>query len=391
MADRIVILRPDASCSRARRRELSAAGPAGPVGGTVALRRPTGLDTAALSRRGPGAPATEDRRPVVTGWRRARASARAHGRPGHVRSPSATPPLTDLVDRPVARGGLPGGRGVPTGGEGRGPSERRERRRTDPGRARSAAAGAPVMRPFARPDRGRDLHDPAPRRDAPARAGHPGPLPPLLLEGARGVATGTTPAVRFLRARHPGAGRDVHRHGLARHRHRLRAGLRRAQATGLDPSRAPPPARGQDHHDRRRRGRPGRRAASRSASASGGTPRAARAPADLGARSARPARPPWPSPASASCWPAALRAEVNLAAANGLYLILLLLGGMIVPIAKLPGGLAAFAGSCRPRRCPTALHATLGHGLPSRARPGSCWPCGPWRRRWRPPLSFRWE
>ena len=37
-----------------------------------------------------------------------------------------------------------------------------------------------------------------------------------------------------------------------------------------------------------------------------------------------------------------LRAEVNLAAANGLYLILLLLGGMIVPISKLPeraGGL----------------------------------------------------
>ena len=33
-----------------------------------------------------------------------------------------------------------------------------------------------------------------------------------------------------------------------------------------------------------------------------------------------------------------LRAEVNLAAANGLYLILLLLGGMIVPIYKLPGG-----------------------------------------------------
>ena len=35
-----------------------------------------------------------------------------------------------------------------------------------------------------------------------------------------------------------------------------------------------------------------------------------------------------------------LRAEVNLAAANGLYLVLLLLGGMIVPLAKLPSGLA---------------------------------------------------
>ena len=39
-----------------------------------------------------------------------------------------------------------------------------------------------------------------------------------------------------------------------------------------------------------------------------------------------------------------LRAEVNLAAANGLYLVLLLLGGMVVPLAKLPAG----AGRVRP-------------------------------------------
>ena len=38
-----------------------------------------------------------------------------------------------------------------------------------------------------------------------------------------------------------------------------------------------------------------------------------------------------------------LRPEVNLAAANGLYLVLLLLGGMIVPLAKLPSGLADVA------------------------------------------------
>src|SRR5207244_6853897 len=31
-----------------------------------------------------------------------------------------------------------------------------------------------------------------------------------------------------------------------------------------------------------------------------------------------------------------LRAEVTLAAANGLYLVLLLLGGMVIPLAKLP-------------------------------------------------------
>ena len=38
-----------------------------------------------------------------------------------------------------------------------------------------------------------------------------------------------------------------------------------------------------------------------------------------------------------------LRAEVTLAAANGLYLVLLLLGGMVFPLEKLPGPLRGFA------------------------------------------------
>ena len=38
-----------------------------------------------------------------------------------------------------------------------------------------------------------------------------------------------------------------------------------------------------------------------------------------------------------------LRAEVNLAAANGLYLVLLLLGGMVVPLSVLPKALRVFA------------------------------------------------
>lgn len=38
-----------------------------------------------------------------------------------------------------------------------------------------------------------------------------------------------------------------------------------------------------------------------------------------------------------------LRGEMTLALANGLYLVLLLLGGMIVPLAELPGGLEAVA------------------------------------------------
>ena len=57
-----------------------------------------------------------------------------------------------------------------------------------------------------------------------------------------------------------------------------------------------------------------------------------------------------------------LRAEVNLAAANGLYLILLLLGGMIVPISKLPSGLAGFAKLLPAEALSAALHATLGSG-----------------------------
>lgn len=55
----------------------------------------------------------------------------------------------------------------------------------------------------------------------------------------------------------------------------------------------------------------------------------------------------------------ALRPEVTLAAANGLYLVLLLLGGMVVPLAKLPGGLADAA-----RLLPAAaLSDSLFHAL----------------------------
>ncbi|HQZ34896.1 MAG TPA: ABC transporter permease [Ilumatobacteraceae bacterium] len=45
-----------------------------------------------------------------------------------------------------------------------------------------------------------------------------------------------------------------------------------------------------------------------------------------------------------------LRGEINLAALNGLYLVMLLLGGMVIPFTKLPGALRALA-----------------HGLPSGA------------------------
>jgi len=65
-----------------------------------------------------------------------------------------------------------------------------------------------------------------------------------------------------------------------------------------------------------------------------------------------------------------LRAEVNLAAANGLYLILLLLGGMIIPIGKLPGGLASVAKLLPADALASGLHAALGGGA---SVPGLSW------------------
>jgi ABC-2 type transport system permease protein len=54
-----------------------------------------------------------------------------------------------------------------------------------------------------------------------------------------------------------------------------------------------------------------------------------------------------------------LRAEVTLAAANGLYLVLLLLGGMIFPLSKLPGPLRAVARALPAAALSDALHGTL--------------------------------
>ncbi|HWG72522.1 MAG TPA: ABC transporter permease [Acidimicrobiales bacterium] len=65
----------------------------------------------------------------------------------------------------------------------------------------------------------------------------------------------------------------------------------------------------------------------------------------------------------------ALRAEVTLAAANGAYLVLLLLGGMVFPLAKLPPGLRQFAEGLPAGALSDALHASLSAGasVPARA------------------------
>jgi ABC-2 type transport system permease protein len=55
-----------------------------------------------------------------------------------------------------------------------------------------------------------------------------------------------------------------------------------------------------------------------------------------------------------------LRGEVVLAAANGLYILLLLLGGMVVPLSKLPGAIRPIAKALPAGALSDALHHSLG-------------------------------
>ncbi|MFZ9676099.1 MAG: ABC transporter permease, partial [Ilumatobacteraceae bacterium] len=86
-----------------------------------------------------------------------------------------------------------------------------------------------------------------------------------------------------------------------------------------------------------------------------------------------------------------LRAEINLAAQNGLYLVLLLLGGMVIPFDELPGPLAAVA-KCLPSG---ALADVLRDALVGGAdRPGTSWiVLGAWAvvAPALTAITFRWE
>lgn len=64
-----------------------------------------------------------------------------------------------------------------------------------------------------------------------------------------------------------------------------------------------------------------------------------------------------------------LRGTVNLAVCNGLYLVLLLLGGMIFPLDRLPGPLEAFARLLPAAALAEVLHAALtaGQSVPAGA------------------------
>jgi ABC transporter DrrB family efflux protein len=86
-----------------------------------------------------------------------------------------------------------------------------------------------------------------------------------------------------------------------------------------------------------------------------------------------------------------LRAEVNLAAANALWLLLLLTSGMLAPLSKLPGWLAGIAKALPAAALAEALHRSLGLGA---AVPGwswvalVCWAIG---APVAAALTFRWE
>lgn len=65
-----------------------------------------------------------------------------------------------------------------------------------------------------------------------------------------------------------------------------------------------------------------------------------------------------------------LRGEVTLAAANGLYLVLLLLGGMVFPLERLPAALRTVAELLPAAALSTALDGALGA---SASVPGEAW------------------
>ena len=86
-----------------------------------------------------------------------------------------------------------------------------------------------------------------------------------------------------------------------------------------------------------------------------------------------------------------LRAEVNLAAANGLYLLLLLVSGMLAPLSKLPGWLASISKALPAAPLADSLHRALSLGQDVKASSWitlACWAVGA-------PLvaaiTFKWE
>lgn len=72
----------------------------------------------------------------------------------------------------------------------------------------------------------------------------------------------------------------------------------------------------------------------------------------------------------ALCLAGALKALVTLAAANGLYLVLLLLSGMVIPLSELPGPVRALARALPSGALAEAVRGSLTAG---QAVPGRAW------------------
>lgn len=70
------------------------------------------------------------------------------------------------------------------------------------------------------------------------------------------------------------------------------------------------------------------------------------------------------------CMAGSLKALVTLAAANGLYLVLLLLSGMVIPLDELPGPLRALARALPSGALAEAVRGSLADGL---TVPGRAW------------------
>ena len=83
----------------------------------------------------------------------------------------------------------------------------------------------------------------------------------------------------------------------------------------------------------------------------------------------------------------ALRAEATLAGANGLYLIFLLIGGIVLPVDHLPGFLQVPARILPPRRSPTRC-AARSPAAASPVRTCCCWRCGA-ASSWPPPAHLQ--
>ena len=384
LADRVVIIDHGRMLAEGTPAELAA----GTADGSIRFTTDPGIDTAALAAA------------VGAGSHRRRgASGRLPAPPGGAAPlPTVVAALAGwLAERDLSLGDLRTGQSLEeaylaiTGSR-----ERPTRRHRPDGRApRPAGSARPArhgpMRPLTAQLRAEVTMLVHQRRDPVPHPGHPGGVPAVLLGRARAAhrhqAPGGLPGPG-----HPGPGHHVHGDDRPRHRHRLRARLRRAQAAGLHPPRSAPPAGGQDRRPSSSWSCSRPRCWWPWATPWAGAPVARRGGALVGAAVGAMVLGTVAFGGIGLVLAGTLKPLVNLAVVNGLFVVLLLLGGMLIPLGKLPGWLADVAKvlpAVGPGRCPA--RAPWATGPRCRPATGRCWPSGRWPPRWWPALTFRWE